>query len=216
MAFIPVGQRPLAYLDVETSGLQADKHEILSIAIVFDLADAQKMDAAGLTFPEGADFAYFSTLVQPQQIEVAEPKALEVNGYAAHPEKWLGAPSFNEISTLVAKLLDGAVLCGHNVSFDAAFIQDALRRTGNKTRIDYHKVDTITTAYTALVPCGLEKLSLDSIRDFLGWDKEGAHTALQDALDARQLYKVTARSTWLQRWWWSLSFRRRSTPAGKP
>lgn len=215
MPFIPVGDRPLAYLDVETSGLQFDKHEVLSIAIVFDADVAKQRDLKGLTFPKGEDYAYFSTLVQPQNIEVAEPKALEVNGYAAHPEKWLGAPSFNEITTQVAYLLDGAVPVGHNVTFDTSFIQDALRRAGNKTRLDYHRIDTCNLVFEHLVPAGIERLSLDTVRDFLGWDKSDAHTALQDALDARRLYKTLSRATWLQRWWWSLP-RRRPAKIGVP
>ena len=191
MAFIPVGQRPLAYIDTETTGLLADKHEIVSIAIVFDTDVARAHGIQGLTFPDGEDYGYFYTLIKPQHLEVAEPKALEINGYAAHPELWDDAPIFDAVAGQVVRLLNGAIPIGHNIKFDTGFVQEAIQRAGIKARIDYHAVDTCTLAWATLVPDGLERLSLDSIRDFLGWDKEGAHTALQDALDARRLYKLT-------------------------
>lgn len=206
MAFIPVGERPLAYIDVETTGLDPLKHEIVSIALVFDDVNSERYTKEGLSYGDG--YVYYHSLIKPQDLEVAEAKALEINGYAAHPEKWSDAPSFNEVAEKVARLLDGTVPVGHNVTFDTSFIQEALRRAGNKTRLDYHRIDTCNLVFEHLVPAGIERLSLDTVRDFMGWDKTDAHTALRDALDARRVYKTLSRATWLQRWWWSLPRRR--------
>ena len=51
----------------------------------------------------------------------------------------------------------------------------------------------MTLAYEHLVPFGLTILSLDDIRRFLGWDLEGAHTAMKDVEDAQRLYTLTCR-----------------------
>lgn len=32
MAFVPIGKRPIVFLDTETTGLEYDKHEIIEIA----------------------------------------------------------------------------------------------------------------------------------------------------------------------------------------
>ena len=77
---------------------------------------------------------------------------------------------------------------GHNPHFDLSFIKAALARELHKGRIPYHVIDTVTLAHEHLVPQGLESLSLVPIREFLGWSTEKAHTALQDAEDARRLY----------------------------
>ena len=90
-------------------------------------------------------------------------------------------------------ILKDTVCYGHNVKFDTAFIQEMIFRTGSKFRMDYHSLDTVTLAHEHLVPSGLERLSLDSIRDFLGWQKDGGHAALFDALDARRLAKLLTR-----------------------
>lgn len=187
MAFIPIGNRPIVFLDTETTGLEA-KHEMLSIALVFDRETAEQFHLPYLTYEE--DYAYFFSLIKPQHIEIAEPKALEVNGYAAHPEKWNNAPSFGEIAGNIQVLIKDAVPVGHNSRFDAEFIQVAFQRLGSSFRVPYNTVDTQALAFTNLVPAGLERLSLDAIREFLGWSKEGNHEALQDALDARRLYKL--------------------------
>ena len=159
--------------------------------------------------------AHYTTKVKPTRLETAAPEALAINGFAAHPELWDNAPTFDDVARDVADLLEGAILVGHNVRFDAAFLSEALRRSGIQARIDYHMVDTIVLAHEHLVPCGLEFLKLDAVRDFLGISKEGAHTALKDALDARLVHKTLARATAFDRLRWRLghaarNFRKRA------
>lgn len=175
MPYIPVGKRPLAFMDTETTGLDPIEQEIIEIAIVIE-------------GPDGEVATEWSTKVKPQRLETAHPKALQVNGYADHPEEWDDAPTFDEIAPKVAALLDGCVVVGHNPKFDLAFIQEALNRAGSRAKLPYHAIDTVTLAYVFLAPKGLTSLSFDKIRSFLGWGHDGAHTALQDTLDCRRLY----------------------------
>lgn len=186
MAFIPVGRRPLAYIDTETTGLDPRTHEVIDVAVVFDREVAERLSLPHLTFQD--DYAFYTSRIRPERLDVAEPKALEVNGYT--PEGWADAPLAAEVVPVLQAILKDTVCCGHNVGFDTDFIQNMIRRTGSNFRMDYHKFDTVSLAYEHLVPAGLEKLSLDNIREFLGWPKEGGHAALKDALDARRLRKV--------------------------
>lgn len=188
MAFLPLAERPIAYIDTETTGLSATYHEVLEVAVVFDRAVAERLRLPHLVSPEGEDYSYYCTKLAPQYLDRAHPKALQVNGFTK--EAWAGAPTFNQVAPVLSILLKDVVVCGHNVGFDADFLQDAFRRIGSDFRFDSHKLDTVTLAYAHLVRRGLTKLSLDTIREFLGWSKEGAHGALQDALDARRLYKL--------------------------
>ena len=188
MAFIPVGHRPIAYIDTETTGLLASTHEVIDVAVVFDREVAERFHIPHLTFPEGKDYAYYTSKIKPAHLDVAEPIALQVNGYT--PEAWADAPDAASVVKVLQVILKDVVCCGHNVGFDTDFIQNMIKRTGSTFRMDYHKVDTVTLAYSRLIPAGLEKLSLDTIRDFLGWQKDGGHAALFDALDARRLAKL--------------------------
>lgn len=174
MPRIPLTKQPRAFLDTETTGLNPMQHEIIEIAIVLEHQDGRVEE--------------WCSKIKPVRLDRAEPKALEINGYAAHPELWENAPTFEEVLVTVLAKLDNAMLVGHNVSFDHSFVQEAIYRAGSKVRMGYHKVDTVGLAYAHLVPLGLESLSLDAIRTFLGWSKDGAHTALVDARDCRRLY----------------------------
>jgi DNA polymerase-3 subunit epsilon len=188
MAYIPVNRRPIAYIDTETTGLNPAVHEVIDVAVVFDRDVAERLRLPHLTFPDGADYAFYASRIKPERLDVAEPIALQVNGYTA--EAWADAPTAADVVKVLQVILKDVVCCGHNVSFDTEFIQAMICRTGSTFRMDYHKLDTVTLAYEHLVPSGLEKLSLDTIRDFLGWPKEGGHAALKDALDARRLAKL--------------------------
>ena len=201
MAFIPVGQRPLAFIDTETTGLDARVHEVIDVAVVFDADVAERLRIPYLIRPVNQNYAYYSTRIKPEHLERAEPRALEINGYTT--AEWVGAASVIEAVKVLQVILKDVVCCGHNVGFDTDFIQQTIRSTGSTFRMDYHKIDTIALVYEHLVPVGLERMSLDAVRDFLGWPKEGGHRALRDALDARRLYKLLTEDTvgWTREAW---------------
>jgi len=174
MADTPIGQRPRAFLDTETTGLDPVLNEVIEIAIIRETPDGTFLDE-------------WATKVKPQHIETAHPKALAVNGYTE--EARADAPLFEEVADTVVRRLNGCVIVGHNPKFDLLFLEEALKKAGMPyARLPYHAIDTVTLVYEHLVPQGLGSLSLDRVRDFLGWSREGAHGALKDTQDCRKLY----------------------------
>jgi DNA polymerase III epsilon subunit family exonuclease len=167
-------EKPLAFIDVETTGLTPELHEVIEVAVILQRQDG--------TIDE------WSTKVRPTRLEVAEPKALEVNGYAAHPEKWADAPTFDQIADDLARRLGGAILVGHNVDFDFAFLREAFRRCGSTFQMPHRKLDTYTLAYEHLAPKGLDSLSLHAVCAFLKISNEDSHTALVDARRCREVW----------------------------
>ena len=167
------------WLDTETTGLDAQQHELLEVAVV---VESVAPDGSGEIMHR------WSRRIAPERIETASPKALEVNGYTA--EAWQDAPRFEDVADHLAEvLLSGTVICGHNVGFDVAFIEAAFARVGRKVRVPYHRVDTVTLAYAAWMSTGSGPgLSLDKLRAHLGIEADGSHSALKDALDARTVY----------------------------
>ena len=175
--YTPLCDLELCFMDTETTGLSASMNEVIEVAIV-------------RCHPQTFDIIFeWSTKIAPQRIEVNDPKALECNGYDKHPELWDGAPIFDEIADELMERIKGGIAVGHNIAFDLRFLECGLRRAGRPTRLVYHQLDTLTLVYEHLVPLGLTSMSLDSVRKFLGMSDEGAHTALQDSRDVREVYK---------------------------
>jgi DNA polymerase III epsilon subunit-like protein len=176
-----------AIVDTETTGLDPDRAAILEICVVV-LEGGRRVDR-------------FWSRIRPteEELAMAEPKALEVNGYAARPEAWDDAPTFGEVAEKIAAVLDGSVAVGHNVQFDLAMIRASFRRHGFAGRVPYRAVDTITLAFEHLFPLGLRSSSMDKIRRFLGWSAWGAHTAAQDVEDTLALFQLLYRAGWWTR-----------------
>jgi DNA polymerase III epsilon subunit-like protein len=170
-----------AIIDTETTGLDPRTSVVLEFA--------------ALIREHGVVLAEYETKIKPteQEIESAHPKALEVNGYTE--ENWANAPTMSEVAYDIITLLDGCVLVGHNVGFDEAILKAHFASHGIKERIPYHKIDTVTLAYEHLTPLGLKSVSLDRVRDFLGWSKDGAHTAMKDVYDTANLFGLLWRMT---------------------
>ena len=174
-----LNQKARCFFDIETSGLNAGEQEILSLAIV-------RIE------PDGTRSTY-ETKVKPVRIERGQKVALEMNAYS--DEAWADAPLFSEVAKEVTALLRGTVVIGHNVKFDLGFMDAELKIAG-ASGFSRNEVDTMTLAYEHLAPMGLESLKLDTIREFLGWSKDGAHTALFDAETCERLYNLLAGAGW--------------------
>ena len=173
--------KAICFLDTETTGLDPQKAEVIEVAVI-------------RREPDGTE-SRFHTLIKPERIEDAHPKALKINGYADDASRWDTAPTMSEVGDHIADFCRNSVICGHNVSFDETMIAANFKRSEVRRRVPYHKIDTITLAWEHLIPMGLDRVGMDAIRDFLGWSKEGAHTAMKDAEDAKCLYDLLCRIT---------------------
>jgi len=98
-------------VDVETTGLRWKADRIIEIAVV-------RLDTAGKVLAE------YVTLVDPER----HPGATHIHGLMA--EDLQGAPRFVEVLQDLVHHLDGAVLVGHNVQFDASFLREEFLRAG--------------------------------------------------------------------------------------
>jgi DNA polymerase-3 subunit epsilon len=166
--------RPLAFVDLETTGLDPRRHEIIEIAVV--CADPRSFETTGM----------MDLRVRPGRIEDADPAALRINGWSA--EAWRDAVSIDVALVRVRPLLDGALLAGHNVSFDHTFLDAAWRATGvGVPDVDHHLLDTATLAWPLYAAGLVESLSLDAVCDALGIDIGRPHRALADAQRSLEL-----------------------------
>lgn len=157
----------LAITDVETTGLDALKHEVIQIAIlVYDL-------------DKHAVVQEYAAKVKPVRIEIAEPKALECNGYT--PEGWKDALSGAEVAHVAAGLLRNAVFAGYNVEFDVGFVREFLRREGILRQPWQHrKLDVMAVAMPEWLLGRAENVKLATIAPMFGLTQKVPHDALDD------------------------------------
>lgn len=168
---------PLLFLDTETTGLEADTHEILEVAAI-------------LTSPDGKTVQdTFEAKLRPEHLDKASPQALEVNGYNEDdwaPEKCTPA---TQVIERLNRLSNRITLVGHNVGFDEAFVSALFRRFGVKPRWNYHKVDTVALAWPLLsLTPRPENLRLVTLTEFFKIEHTTAHRAMSDAQACRQVF----------------------------
>src|SRR3989344_4841706 len=124
-----------AFIDTETTGLDLMKHEIIEIGCV-------------LTTPELQIIEEFELKIKPERIEDADPVSLRVNRY--DPAEWQDAMTLAQAVKIFAEKVKGAIMVGHNMAFDAGFLECAFRKTGMENTLHYHRLDTVSVAWAKL------------------------------------------------------------------
>lgn len=167
--FVPYRDRPLCFLDTETTGLKAGHHEITEIGF--------RHQTKG----------NICIQIAPLHIERAEYEALKVSGY--NSSDWVEARPFSAEAARIREYLEGATLIAHNAPFDI----DMLKGSFEMARLECDDLfrDVICTQALArmfLVPLGLNLLSLKACMKFIGIEYEDAHNAYSDTIFVEHLY----------------------------
>jgi DNA polymerase-3 subunit epsilon len=161
-------QAPLAFLDVETTGLRPDLGDrVVEIAVV---------QALGPT-----EVTRFVSLVNPQRR--LNPEAVRINRIT--PSMVADAPTFADLIDHIQPLLDDVILVCHNAPFDLGFVEAELRRAGVPVW-DGVVLDTLAFARRQY---WFRRNSLTAIAGQLGIRTQGAHRALADALTTQAIFR---------------------------
>lgn len=192
----PLRLKSVVFTDTETTGLLDNPlAEVIELAVVGVSGEV-----------------LLNTKIKPVLLDEAmkqnpegTKKALEINGY--NETDWASAPTFEELAPEIVKVFEHKVFVGQNPNFDRTFIVRGLERVGVEKayrKLSRHVIDTTTLAWEHLVPCGLNRLNLDAICEFLGvgLDRSQRHGALEDAQACRAAYLMMLRATEEQRFAW--------------
>lgn len=167
-------------LDLETSGLDARRHQILSVGMV--------------PIREGAirwgEHEY--TLVRPLSMEELDGEAIGI--HHIFPEELRVAPPLAEVMGRVAARLEKAVLLVHHAPLDVEFLRRSFERLGRRwlkpmvvdTRVLASRVEQRLQQldpYARELPRGLEEL-----RQAFDLPPFDPHHALADALATAELF----------------------------
>jgi len=172
--------RKLVFLDVETTGFDPIKHEIVELGAV-------------VVEPQGS-YQNLKVLheldikVKPTRIEDADPGALRVNGY--DEAQWMFAHDLAEAMQELSAKAKGCSIVAHNIAFDWSFIQQAYDTTGVENTLHYQKLDTLSMAFIKLhKDPDLSNLSLRALCEYFGIVNTNAHTALADTRATVEVFK---------------------------
>lgn len=165
----------IAIIDIETTGLDPLKHEIIDIgAVIFDDQSMKSKE--------------FSFLVKPEHPETGSKEAYRINGY--DKELWEDAKSLKEAMILLSKEVNDAVFCAHNMIFDWSFLQEASKNTGIDLGFSHRKVDLFSVAWAKINHHTMDGWSLKKICERLLIEPEPAiHTGINGAKVEFEVYK---------------------------
>jgi len=175
-AKMPIGSRRLLFVDVETTGFDPARHEIIEIAAV--------RVHPQLLYVERE----LVSRVRPQFPERCSAETAAINGF--DPMLWDDAPDIYDVLKRYVPLAEGCLLVGHNIGFDKSFLSAGFRRAGlEEPKMDHHVIDTASLAWPLAVVGALQSLSLGPVCDLLGIGNEGAHGARRDVARTIEVYR---------------------------
>ncbi len=173
----------LAFVDIETTGLDPRKHEIIDIAVVrvcqiWNPGEKPRFDL----------IEEWSAKIHPENIATADPASLRIANYTV--TGWTNAISIKDALPEFSQKTDGAIMVAHNVAFDAGFIDTYLGKHGIPNKMHYHRLDTVSMAYAVLHSTpDVGRYSLAELCKHFGIVNESAHSALSDARADLELFK---------------------------
>ncbi|MCD9021157.1 ATP-dependent DNA helicase DinG [Cohnella silvisoli] len=157
-----------AVLDFETTGMSSDRDEIIQTGLAL-------IDEAGTVCSSYASF------VRPNATVPSEITRLT----GITDEDVRSAPELDEMLSDIVPLLQDVILVGHNVDFDAHFLQTALDRSGYLP-FTGRMLDTVEL--TRLLFPTQPSYSLSSLTQTLGIEHDRPHQADSDALATADLF----------------------------
>jgi len=173
-------------IDIETSGVDAQKNAILEIAAL-----TVDYDEAGLLTIKN-NFACHVTPSEGARMDDAAMKITGIDPY--HPFRF-DVPE-NEALTQLFDFAENAlqvtqcrraVLVGHNAHFDLSFILAAAKRCKMK-KTPFHSFTVFDTATLSGLVYGKTVLAKALRLARLGFDKNEAHSAIYDAKQTAELF----------------------------
>lgn len=164
---VPLHQVTFCVLDLETTGGNRNEDRITEIGAV--------------KVRGGESLGTFQTMINPGIRIPAEITVLTGISQAMV----VRAPRIEEVLPSLLEFIGDAVVVGHNVGFDTAFINAALERS-RRPRLDNHVVDTLAVARRLLVD-EVPNMKLGTLADRLRLPHQPTHRALDDALATADL-----------------------------
>lgn len=160
----PLGDAPLAFVDLEMTGLgPADR--VIEICVVHERG--------------GVATTALDTLVRPDDARFGNA---HIHGISA--EELASAPTFGDLADAIEQALSGAVYVGHGVRYDLQFLTAEMARLGRSFEIAF-PIDTLTLSRRAFA---FPSHSLDALAQEFHIERGRAHRASDDVGVLRSVF----------------------------
>lgn len=175
-ATIDFRERDLVFIDLETTGFDPTRHEIIEVGAL--LVDGKTLEIK----------KEYEAKVKPKHLETASKEALLVTHYS--PPAWEKAKDLGEVLTDLNRLAPGGMVTGHNITFDWMFLELAYRKHRLPWAFDYHRLDVLSMAYVyVLADPKVKQLSLARLSEHFGISRKRAHRAMDDVRATYAIFK---------------------------
>lgn len=167
---------PIAFIDLEMSGLEPLRHEILSIGMV------------RVSQPDFSVLEEWSVFIKPQKWDDADPEAMKVNRLTL--DHFANAVPLHDALQQFAEKTTDHIIAGWNCAYDWAFLEAGFAQTGVTTHIHKRILDVLPYAFAKLQhEREWNSMSLAGVAKSLDISVEGHHDALADARMTYEIYK---------------------------
>ncbi|MFM2386418.1 MAG: hypothetical protein RL660_1175 [Bacteroidota bacterium] len=158
--------KPIAFLDLETTGINVAKDRILEIAIV-------------KLMPDGSEKKFYK-LINPEMEIPAQ--SIEVHGITN--EKVKSEPSFKEVANDIKQFIEGCDLAGYNSNrFDIPLLFEEFARVGIQVDLKSRRQVDVAQIFMKM-----ERRTLEAAYQFYcGKKLDGAHSAVNDVEATKEI-----------------------------
>lgn len=147
--------RPILFIDLEMTGLDADCHEIIEVA------------ALSVSQPDLQIANSYYTKIIPTHIHTADPKSLKVAGF--DPKTWDTAIPLRQMLTELSEFAPNCLLAGWSVQNEWDFLVAALKAENLPYFFTNYLIEVWTLAYAKFYQDPeVKKISLASVAKKLG------------------------------------------------
>lgn len=162
---LPVERAPLAFVDLEMTGLDVERDRVVEVCVERVVGGARE--------------AYVCSLVDPGERAGGAAKVHGIDAAALS-----GAPRFADVARETVRAIDGAIVVAHAASWDVRFLAAECKRAGVAFDVR-HWLDTLALARRAFA---FHSYSLDSLCRELHIDRGRAHRADSDVRALRVIF----------------------------
>ena len=161
----PLGEVPLAFVDLEMTGLDPKKDRVLEVCVERVRGGRVEGSVVSLVHPEGGAFG-------------------NAHIHGIDPAEVLAAPTFADLAPRIEAVIEGAIVVAHAAAWDVAFLEAELARAGRPRQI-LHYLDTLTLSRRAFA---LPSHRLGALCEELGIPRGQAHRAASDVTAMRAVF----------------------------
>lgn len=159
--------RDLAWVDVETTGLEPIDYEIIEIAII-------RTDARLRVLRE------WHAYVMPKRPERAHPKAVEKNGFSLELWQSRDTRDIGDVLPEVLEMVAGCDLAGQNPAFDRDWLKVYCRLHSLTPTWNHHLLDVASLVYPRILAGEARWRSLAAICEVCEVENAAPHEAMAD------------------------------------